>query len=462
MIIAAATFATHSVAYAQTPMWFVKHDFGREGLRGIDSRDSLRSIVLLDGTLFVESRIKKTTDGGTTWRTVWEWINPGGYVGRLNSVSWVTDSLVIATADSGHVMRSTDGGESWDDRVVFDGNSTPTVHMLDDVYGFAFLEYVPEPRTFTTDDGGLTWEPITVPDPVGYDVTRWAWSNARPVRLSPSRFICIKEGRGNFRESRLLVTSDRGVTWDTVRSPFSGWEVFDPWVFDMRFVDSLTGWAAVRLTLDDSLPDWKWIVAATSDGGFTWREAFADTVKDRNGSPTIMWAGDSSRVILATDSHILRSLDGGRSWTYDSVQPPGTDRPRFAPFHPAGVLPTMGVHWLARTKLHRYGTPSATTAVDVNVDDPRGVRPQHPIRILDLRVDGSGIHTSFLASIRAPITITLYDLNGVLRYTRVIDDGTARDRQCHIETAGLPAGIYALRIMGDGAMDGRVIPVMRR
>lgn len=84
-----------------------------------------------------------------SWRTAPRRHNPDGLIDRVVSVAWPTDVLAVATADSGRLLRSTDGGETWDDRRMFDSNSTPYVRMVDSLHGFVFLDYVPEPRTFT-------------------------------------------------------------------------------------------------------------------------------------------------------------------------------------------------------------------------------------------------------------------------------------------------------------------------
>lgn len=83
---------------AQTPVWYVQHDFPPNVIKDMDSRDSLRCLVAMDSTLFVVSRIIKTTDGGVTWRTVLQRHNPDGYIGRVASVAWPTDLLAVATA----------------------------------------------------------------------------------------------------------------------------------------------------------------------------------------------------------------------------------------------------------------------------------------------------------------------------------------------------------------------------
>lgn len=52
------------VGTAQTPVWYVQHDFSPNVIKDMDSRGSLRCLVAMDSTLFVISRIFKTTDGG--------------------------------------------------------------------------------------------------------------------------------------------------------------------------------------------------------------------------------------------------------------------------------------------------------------------------------------------------------------------------------------------------------------
>lgn len=453
VVMALLIHAFPRLTNAQVPMWYVGHDFGFEVIKDMDSRDSLRCLVALDSTVFVISKIMKTTDGGLTWRTLLRRYNPEGYIGRVASVSWPTDMLAFATADSGRLLRSTDGGETRDERTLFDTNSTPYVRMIDSLHGFVYLDFVPDPTTFMTDDGGLTWQTLPVPDPVGYDVRRWVWSRTpAPVQISPSRFICVKEGRGNFTESRMLVTRDRGSTWDTLQSPFPGWESFGPWTYSMRFADSLVGWASLRR-------DSKWVVSRTTDGGFTWDVVFADSLTALFAPPYVTWAGDSLRVMLGCAGLVIRSTNALSTWTIDSMQSPTMSMPTHTPPHPARAWPSFGIHLFAINTLLQYGIPPATTQVETAWGDPGDAIQQPRLHIVDLRVDDFEIQTRFESNSRDPISVGLFDINGALHYSRVIESG---EREFGIGTTGLAAGIYVLRIAGAGVMDGRVVPLFPR
>lgn len=452
-----------SAGYAQTPFWYALYGFGVQGIRDMDSRDSLRCLVVLDSTVFVISKIIKTTDGGVTWRTALRRNNPDGYIGRLTSISWPTDSLAIATADSGRLLRSTDGGETWDDRRLFDSNSTPFARMIDSVHGFVYLDFVPDPATYATDDGGLTWQALEVPDPVGYDVSRWVWSRTpAPVRISPSRFLCVKGGRGNFRESRILVTSDRGRRWDTVRTAFPGWEAYFPWAFSMRFADSLHGWAAVRIGNPDSLPDWRWLVSRTTDGGFTWNVVFSDTVRNRHVNPSILWAGGLSGVLLGSPAFVLRSVDGGASWSYDSCQSSAQATPTYSPLHPTGEWPVFGVNGFAANAILAYGAPPAATGVDPPTIGHPGLPHDAGVRIVALRVDDFLLHLRFVSRASASVSIRVFDVLGTLRYTGHVDAESGSVRALDIDVGELPTGLYGVRLVGDGGGDAEMFRLLRR
>jgi len=441
--------------HGQAPNWYVQHDLAPNVIKDMDSRDSLRCLAAVDSTLFVISRVIKTTDGGVTWRTVLRRYNPDGYIGRVTSVSWASDSLAIATADSGRLLRSTDGGETWDDRAVFDTNSTPYVRMIDSLHGFVYLDYVPEPRCFTTDDAGLTWQAFDVPDPVGYDVRWWVWSRTPPpVRISPGRFVCVREGRGNFTESRLLVTSDRGKTWDTVRTAFPGYEAYGPWAFGMRFADSLVGYASL-------MRDGKWLVSRTTDGGFTWSIVSAEPVTGVQAQtpPYIMWAGDSLRVMVGSFVTVRRSTDGGTTWTIDSSDVAWNEHPNFAPPHPTDAWPVFGFNQFNRNKILHYGIPPPTTGVEPLRDDRRRLPRDEGIDVLDLRVDASFLHIRFVSIAHGPVSVRLFDLNGALRYRRDLEGVVPGERSLDIETRRLPAGLYVLRIVGDVDAVGRLLPI---
>jgi photosystem II stability/assembly factor-like uncharacterized protein len=117
--------------------------------------------TLIDGG--PESAIRKSTDGGKTWRKVTSGL-PSGDLGRIGLAFAPTDpnlvyALVEAAEGKGGLFRSTDRGETWQKRNSFDEQGQ--------YYGEVFVDprdknriYVPNVRIMVSDDGGSTLNPI--------------------------------------------------------------------------------------------------------------------------------------------------------------------------------------------------------------------------------------------------------------------------------------------------------------
>jgi len=449
-------------ARAQEPTWYVAHLFPPAiTINGIDCRDSLNCLIAADSVIGGSTQIMKTTDGGLTWRTVWKWGPTYPSVGQLTGVWWVTDSLALATCDSGKLIRSTDGGETWVERVLFDRNARPhNITMANGLNGMLSLDYVAEPRTFITDDGGVNWRPFDVPDPTGYDVTRWVWSSSGPYRLSRWRYVCIKEGRGTFRESRLLLTSDGGATWDTTRTPFPGWEAHSPWSFRMVYGDSTLGWAITRITVTDSTPDWRWLISRTTDGGWTWKVMFADTLYYRHGIPVILWPGDTSRLMISSFYMVARTIDACRSWTFDSSQVPH-DNPIGTPPHGNTSWPVYGIPGFNRHRFLRYGIPPSsevTPAVPI-VHGPQ--RRDARLDLLDATVQDGALRIRLRTSTSSTVTVRLFDSHGATVQTYGRDNANDGMSIIQLDVSALPVGVYIVQVESDGETDHRMVGIVR-
>jgi len=87
---------------------------------GFDCADSLNCMyyALLQG--WGGHFIRRTTDGGVTWKTVYlDSAYSNGQVDyhlvpRLYDIQYPNTKLCIAVGDSGLILRSTDKGETWD------------------------------------------------------------------------------------------------------------------------------------------------------------------------------------------------------------------------------------------------------------------------------------------------------------------------------------------------------------
>jgi hypothetical protein len=93
----------------------------------------------------------RTTDGGDTGALSWESINVGLPYGFL-SVRALSEKVIVIASDYGHVFRSTDAGNSWEE--TYNGLGLLALSFADSNIGYAVGDKGAILRTTT---GGKTW-----------------------------------------------------------------------------------------------------------------------------------------------------------------------------------------------------------------------------------------------------------------------------------------------------------------
>jgi photosystem II stability/assembly factor-like uncharacterized protein len=265
----------------------------------------------------------RTQDGGQTWQSSLPLDLEG-----LNE-AYLPSDLVFADAQNGWLLvhvgagmshdyvslfRTQDGGQTWSrlldpyggseiqvcqkDSLVF-----PTAHngwltgSCGGVMAGAFL--------YQTDDGGLTWQPVSLPAPTeapdllsesnsGYCGTQ------SPVFSSPleAKLIlrCVDFSTDlNVTRFYLYATTDGGVSWVPSYSPTGM----------LAFVTGDAGWALSR------------DLFSTTDGGQTWTK-----VKTVNWdgqfsfvSEALGWAVARVETDAGTLMAFVQTTNGGKTWT---------------------------------------------------------------------------------------------------------------------------------------------------
>jgi len=209
--------------------WFVQYP--------VTSKNFLNDVCFIDtnNAIAVGDRgtILKTTDGGSSW-------NPqsSGTIGDLRSVSF-TDISNGTIVGSDLILRTTDGGQTWIKQlskpdtwfngVCFADNNTGTV-VGNENFG-------PSPAIIIrTTDGGISWvEQIS-------GTTNWLIDVSF---IDKNHGTVVGAGWDNpNREATILTTTDGGINWVRQSADTS-----DPSYFEMQgtlngvcFADSLNGW----------------------------------------------------------------------------------------------------------------------------------------------------------------------------------------------------------------------------
>ncbi len=219
-----------------------------------------------------------STDQGGSWRQV-----PVPTQALLNAVALGDDGRSWAVGHDSVILRSADGGESWE--LVFSDPeaSEPLfdVFFLDGQRGFAVGAYG---VFLESSDGGATWEPRTVFE---------GDNHLHHVARFPSGSLLIVGERG-----LILRSDDEGESWRELPSPYRG-SLFASLPVDDRvlLVFGLRGHAF-----------------RSADGGATWQETATQTTAMLTDSCSF---SDGRILVSALGGVLLESRDQGQGFAID-------------------------------------------------------------------------------------------------------------------------------------------------
>lgn len=241
--------------------------------------------------------IMRTMDGGSTWDKI-----SSGVTYTLRSISFAGSQNGWIVGDNGTMLKTTNGGTSW---VAMSSGTTRTLYKV--YFNDANTGWVNEDKhnLRRTTDGGSTWQ-------VKYEYTGNAAFEDLYFVSSTTGVIVGRFSGGNS----IHRTTDGGDTWTDPT-------IYNAWIKDVHFRDDLNGWAAgitgiFSYTTDGWGGAW-WSVASaqssfwrTSDGGATWT---GGSISSTAWLENIRFADANTGWIIDSNKRFLRTTDRGSSWT---------------------------------------------------------------------------------------------------------------------------------------------------
>ena len=251
--------------------------------------------------------VSVSTDEGRNWDHL---RLPQDEVSVLSVFAFDRDNAFVGTGGpqslvntgSGHVWKTTDGGQTWTDVLYGIDSRFGNLHFFDMQRGIAVSQGAQDSAdVFLTSDGGQTW-------------TR---TDERPYARIPlyNTLTFADDDNGWFASSNVyesddasvLRTTDGGRTWQ-VKSAGSGIGS----VSDIAFIDELKGWLVDEISRR---------VKRTVAGGQRWISAFYPMTGERLVG---VHADRASGVVwILSDQHAWVSNDAGGSWTKTTLIPAG-------------------------------------------------------------------------------------------------------------------------------------------
>lgn len=190
------------------------------------------------------------------------------------------DGHLVVVGDRGHILTSTDRGESWQQAQVPSRGSLTGVHFHDSDHGWAVGH---DSVILRTTDGGNTW-----------NIVNWA-----PEEENPLLDVWFSDADNGFAigaYGSFYRTSDGGETW--IFEPISEWDYH---------LHHLARSNDGRLYMAAEAG----MIYSSDDGGNTWTELPSPYEGSFFG--TLPLEGDSL-LVFGLQGHMFRSDDAGETW----------------------------------------------------------------------------------------------------------------------------------------------------
>ncbi|MCU0342323.1 MAG: YCF48-related protein [Ignavibacterium sp.] len=252
--------------------WFWQNPYpGSCGYRDIEfvSENSIWAVGY-NGT------IVKSTDGGNTWQNIYLNLSI-----ELTGLSFIDEMHGTIAGENGTIIHTTNGGIDWQWQESGTSSYLTAVSFLNNDIGIA----VGGAEVLKTTDGGNTWVNQNI---LGSDY----YMDVIMIDSSNIYLIGTRE---------ILKTSDAGVNW-SYYSTSHNWH--GP-LYAADFIDVNNG-----IVVGDG------ITLKTSDGGLTW---VINPVS--NGLYDVEYFSYNIAIAPAASGHIIKTTDGGTTWfpIYDAV-----------------------------------------------------------------------------------------------------------------------------------------------
>jgi photosystem II stability/assembly factor-like uncharacterized protein len=299
-----------ALAMAASAQW-VKQDSGSTAsLRGISAVSE--TLAWASGTL---GTVLRTTNGGNSWQTLKV---PGAEALDFRAIRAFDDKtafiMSVGSGESSRIYKTIDGGAHWelvlrnqDPQGFFDAiqfwNAQRGIVIGDPVGGHIFAA--------TTADGGHTWGPVdaaSIP-PARPGEGAFAASGTCLV-VGPGGLAWI--GTGGPGGARTYRSNDWGRTWKFADTPIRH-DSDASGIFSLAFRDSRHG---VAVGGNYSKPGEDTAnIAATDDGGVTWN---APALRPKGYRSAVAYIPGTNELVATGTTGIDVSKDGGKSWTHSS------------------------------------------------------------------------------------------------------------------------------------------------
>lgn len=418
---------------AQQPDWIthINYSIGKLTLiTALDCLDSANCVFVRRYGFGFSDTIYRTTDGGLQWNPIPNQSNPNFPYSRYHSVAYPSSNLMLACGDSGLVLRSSDGGQSWESkRVVPKELRLEKIVMPTPQHGIIWVTYVYPQYIIATSDSGQTWDSVKAPVP--------------PIPLpmgiadvscpAPNVFYCLLQ---NDTAITLARSDNGGTTW-------TYYSQLPPKPAIIYFTNSMNGWMLSFPKAPNSYGA-RDVISRTTDGGATWETSLDTILGSRLGLSDISFADSLNGLVTGSDK-IYRTSDGGKTWGVEFVDSSEIFR-IWVSYKPN----SKGIAVGAGGRVLRYVGQSSSADAQ---------HAEHPSFHLAPNPITAGVVPILSYQLPEPafIGISLVSVTGKEIILQQAAEQDAGLHQLQLQTDGLPSGLYFIRITNN--QRSRILPI---
>jgi photosystem II stability/assembly factor-like uncharacterized protein len=251
----------------------------------------------------------------------WQWQNPLPQGNSLYSIQYVNDELIWASGTTGTLLKSTDGGESWEFIMLQERMYVRDIFFINEETGWICgrSENSGPSHILSTTNGGSSWETQLTQlnggsfKSIVFANENYGWSagfftnilhttnggqnwfvqaDAPTDILSIFLLDSLHLWAATSSSSPTLKTSDGGINWVPDSTVM--------WAKDVHFLDTLMGWAA----------GWS-SISKTTNGGLNWKEQYYLLQEEW---VDIFMLDENYGWVVSISGLILATTNGGEDW----------------------------------------------------------------------------------------------------------------------------------------------------